>query len=129
MLQKVLNTLQVKLVRVDARSSSAGDALDGGAAQGRAQPQAAAKAKGGRPPIAHRAPGNSQDSVPRTACGATAVRPSPKLRARQVKKTYYGTIIQLAERTRFLPTLLLFDAIWRVVFYSMEHSWREVTRS
>ena len=86
------------------------------------------KLTGGRPPIARRTPGNSQDSVTHTACGATAVRPNPKLLARQVKKTYYGTIIQLVERTRFLPTLQLFGAIWRVVFYIMEHSWREVAR-
>jgi hypothetical protein len=43
--------------------------------------------------------------------------PKAKDKAKIVAKVHYGPIMNLIYKTRFLPSLQLFDAIWRVVFY------------
>ena len=47
-----------------------------------------------------------------------------KAKAKAAKKKYFGITVQFLENTRFLPSLQLFDAIWRVIFFSMRHGWK-----
>ena len=48
-----------------------------------------------------------------------------KKKQKKIKKKYFGECIQLIDKTRFLPTLQLFDAIWRVIFHCARNVWHE----
>ena len=42
-----------------------------------------------------------------------------------VRKFHYDTILQLIRKTRLLPPVQLFDAVWRVIFHIMRAQWKE----
>jgi hypothetical protein len=50
---------------------------------------------------------------------------NPKKRSKVVEKLHFGSCIDWINMTRFVPTLQLFDAVWRVFFHMVQHQWKE----
>ena len=75
------------------------------------------------------APGEAAPAMAAPVAATEAAPPAAKAKAKKAGKKigerYYGPITEWIVLTRFLPTLQLFDAIWRVCFRTLEVTWKE----